>query len=276
MLEKMNSKLPKISVIVPAYNSENTISSCLNGLVNQTISADQYEIIVVDDASVDKTSAIIQSYLNIRYIKISHGGPSAARNEGAKAAIGDILVFTDADCVPTQDWLHCMTLPFDHPDIIGLKGAYQSQQIGFVPRFVQLEYESKYQRMRKFQFIDFIDTYSAAYRKKIFLENNGFDTNFTVASVEDQEFSFRLARKGYRMVFVPSAIVYHQHDRNSSRIFSSQVQYRLLESIHAPLATGESAERFSYTTLSAVADIAVGDSNIISLYYFFLAYDVMD
>ncbi len=215
----MNSKLPKISVIVPAYNAENTISSCLNGLVNQTIPDDQYEIIVVDDASVDKTSAIIQSYPNIRYLNISHGGPSAARNEGAKAAIGDILVFTDADCVPSQDWLQCMTLPFDDPDIIGLKGTYRSQQNGFVPRFVQLEYESKYQRMRKFQYIDFIDTYSAAYRKKIFLENTGFDTNFPVASVEDQEFSFRLARKGYRMVFVPSAIVYHQHDRNLREYF---------------------------------------------------------
>jgi lipopolysaccharide/colanic/teichoic acid biosynthesis glycosyltransferase/GT2 family glycosyltransferase len=187
--------------------------------LNQSISGDQYEIIVVDDASVDKTSAIVQSYPNIRYLRISHGGPSAARNEGAKAAIGDILVFTDADCVPSKDWLHCMTLPFQDPDIIGLKGAYRSDQVGFVPRFVQLEYESKYTRMRKFPSIDFIDTNSAAYRKEIFLENNGFDTNFKVASVEDQEFSFRLARKGYRMVFVPSAIVYHQHDRNLREYF---------------------------------------------------------
>lgn len=210
----MDSKLPKISVIVPAYNSENTISHCLDGLLNQTISSDQYEIIVVDDGSTDKTSTIVQSYTNIRYLNIPHGGPSAARNAGAKAAEGEILVFTDADCVPAQDWLRCMTFPFQDQEIIGLKGAYRTHQVEVVPRFVQLEYESKYQRMLKLPCIDFIDTNSAAYRKEIFLENNGFDTSFTVASVEDQEFSFRLARKGYRMAFVPAAIVYHRHDRN--------------------------------------------------------------
>jgi lipopolysaccharide/colanic/teichoic acid biosynthesis glycosyltransferase/glycosyltransferase involved in cell wall biosynthesis len=215
----MNSRIPKISVIVPVYNSENTIQSCLMGLLNQSIPSDQYEIIVVDDASEDKTRVIVQSYPNIRYIKISHGGPSAARNEGAKLAIGDFLVFTDADCVPAQDWLYSMTFPFQDPDVVGIKGAYRSQQVGFVPRFVQLEYESKYLRMQKFSSIDFIDTNSAAYRKEIFLENNGFDTNFKVASVEDQEFSFRLARKGYKMVFVPSAIVYHQHDENLQEYF---------------------------------------------------------
>ena len=51
--------------------------------------------------------------------------------------------------------------------------------------------------------IDFIDTYSAAYRKEVFIQNGGFDESFRVPSVEDQEFSFRLARKGYRMVFEP-------------------------------------------------------------------------
>ena len=215
----MDSSLPKISVIVPSYNSEKTISCCLDGLLNQTISSDQYEIIIVDDASEDDTRAVVQSYSNIRYIKIPHGGPSVARNVGAKAAVGDILVFTDADCVPSKDWLRCMTLPFQDSDIIGLKGAYRTHQIEIVPRFVQIEYESKYKRLLKLPSIDFIDTYSAAYRKEIFLENNGFDTSFTVASVEDQEFSFRLSRKGYRMVFVPSAIVYHLHDRNLREYF---------------------------------------------------------
>jgi len=210
----MGSILPNISVIVPAYNSEKTISRCLDGLLNQTISHDQYEIIVVDDASLDNTSAVIQSYSNVRWLQIPHGGPAVARNVGANAALGEILVFTDTDCVPCQDWLQNMTLPFQDPEVMGVKGAYRTHQVELVPRFVQLEYESKYRRMQKLPQIDFIDTYSAAYRKGIFLENRGFDVNFPVASVEDQEFSFRMARKGYRLVFAPSAIVYHQHDRN--------------------------------------------------------------
>ncbi len=60
--------------------------------------------------------------------------------------------------------------------------------------------------------IDFVDTYSAAYRREVFLANGGFDTIFPTASVEDQELSFRLAEKGYRLVFVPAARVYHRHN----------------------------------------------------------------
>jgi cellulose synthase/poly-beta-1,6-N-acetylglucosamine synthase-like glycosyltransferase len=203
---------PRISVVVPAYNSENTISRCLDGLLNQTIPKDQYEIIVVDDASKDNTRAAVQTYPDIRLVTIPHGGPAAGRNAGAKLAAGEILAFTDSDCVPTPDWLRCLTSPFEDPKIVGVKGAYRTLQSEIVARFVQLEYESKYRRMQKRPYIDFIDTYSAAYRKDV-LGNNGFDTSFPVASVEDQEFSFRLASKGYRMVFVPSAIVLHQHDR---------------------------------------------------------------
>ena len=64
--------------------------------------------------------------------------------------------------------------------------------------------------------IDFVDTYSAAYRRDIFLANGGFDSTFPTASVEDQEFSFRLAEKGYRLVFVPAAKVFHRHNHTLS------------------------------------------------------------
>ncbi|NJD60840.1 MAG: hypothetical protein C3F13_06900 [Anaerolineales bacterium] len=210
----MGLNFPKISVIVPAYNSQNTISSCLSGLLDQTNLDDSYEIIVVDDGSKDKTKEIIESYPGVRYLQITHGGPSAARNAGANVAAGEILAFTDADCIPSQEWLSQLILPFQDPEIVGVKGAYRTHQSSIVSRFVQLEYESKYLRLQRQKYIDFVDTHSAAYRKDIFIENGGFDTNFKVASVEDQEFSFRLARKGYRMVFKPSAIVYHQHDKN--------------------------------------------------------------
>ncbi len=77
---------------------------------------------------------------------------------------------------------------------------------------MQAEYEDRYDRMRDMPRIDFIDTYSAGYRRDVFLENGGFDPIFTTASVEDQEFSFRLAQKGYPLVFAPDARVAHFHD----------------------------------------------------------------
>ncbi|MBW6474717.1 MAG: sugar transferase, partial [Anaerolineaceae bacterium] len=105
-----------------------------------------------------------------------------------------------------------MVAPFANPEVVGVKGAYLCREKQLVPRFVQQEFEYKYQTLAKLPKIDFIDTYSAAYRKSIFLENGGFDPRFPVPSVEDQEFSFRLARKGYHLAFQPTAKVYHRHD----------------------------------------------------------------
>ena len=98
--------------------------------------------------------------------------------------------------------------------MVGVKGVYATTETGLVPRFVQCEYAHKYIRMRQLDQIDFIDTYSAAYRREVFLDNGGFNPVFKTPSVEDQELSFRLARKGLRMVFQPDAVVSHRHDLN--------------------------------------------------------------
>ena len=82
---------------------------------------------------------------------------------------------------------------------------------------MQIEYEEKYDWMAREQYIDFIDTYAAGYRRYTFLELGGFDPVFLSASVEDQELSFRLAHQGYKMVFVAKARVYHWgHAQNLS------------------------------------------------------------
>ncbi len=202
-----------ISVIIPAKDAADTIESCLRGVLSQRNSEIDYEVILVDDGSTDDTAEIAES-LGLRVIRQDNAGPAAARNAGARLAKGDILAFTDADCVPTSNWLLYLTAPFQNPDVVGTKGTYRTQQRSLSARFVQQEYEFKYERMARQASIDFIDTYSAAYRRDVFLKNGGFETAFPAPSVEDQELSFRLARKGYRMVFAPQAVVYHLHDRN--------------------------------------------------------------
>jgi lipopolysaccharide/colanic/teichoic acid biosynthesis glycosyltransferase/GT2 family glycosyltransferase len=201
-----------ISVIVPAYNAAEVLPACLDALRSQTLPPDAYEIIVVDDGSTDGSLALAAGQ-DVRAIQITHGGPAAARNAGVQAARGHLLAFTDSDCVPTPDWLAQLTRPFADSEVVGVRGAYLTHQSQLVPRFVQLEYEDKYDRMARRETIDFIDTSSAAYRRSIFLKNRGFETAFPTASVEDQEFSFRLSQKGYRLQFVPGARVYHRHDR---------------------------------------------------------------
>jgi lipopolysaccharide/colanic/teichoic acid biosynthesis glycosyltransferase/GT2 family glycosyltransferase len=197
-----------ISVIIPAYNGAQTIEGCIRALQRQ-VTAEAVEIIVVDDASTDDTAAVAAA-AGARVVSQGKLGKSGSRNAGARAAQGEILLFTDADCEPLPDWVEKMIAPFrEDPEVVGVKGAYYSRQSELVARFTQVEVEERYDRMRKLATTNFIDTYAAAYRRDVFLANDGFDT--TLPEVEDQDFSFRLAAKGYKMVFVPEARVYHRH-----------------------------------------------------------------
>jgi glycosyltransferase involved in cell wall biosynthesis len=200
----------KISVIIPTFNSAKELTKCLESFKTQTISNENYEVMVVDDGSNDGTKDAAAKY-PIRYIYQQNHGPAAARNNGANQAYGEIILFTDADCEPQPNWIEEMIKPLDDPQVVGVKGAYKTRQKKLVARLVQIEYEHKYERMKKFKYIDFIDTYSAGYRKDIFLKYNGFDERYPNASVEDQEFSFRLSHDGHKMVFNPNAVVFHKH-----------------------------------------------------------------
>jgi GT2 family glycosyltransferase len=126
-------------------------------------------------------------------------------------AEGEVILFTDADCEPQSNWIEEMIKPLNDDHVVGVKGIYKTRQKEIIARLVQIEYEHKYERMKKFKYIDFIDTYAAGYRKGVFLKYGGFDERYPRASVEDQEFSFRLARDGHKMVFNPEAVVYHRH-----------------------------------------------------------------
>ncbi|MCJ7702653.1 MAG: glycosyltransferase family 2 protein, partial [Anaerolineales bacterium] len=124
-----------ISVIVPAKDAAETLEDCLSSLQSQQDVGQDYEIILVDDGSNDRTAEIAQCF-GVPVIRPEYQGRSVARNVGAKAARGDILAFTDADCAPAADWLHHLVEPFKVRQGVGTKGVYRSRQTGLVPRFV--------------------------------------------------------------------------------------------------------------------------------------------
>jgi glycosyltransferase involved in cell wall biosynthesis len=203
-----------ISVVVPAHNAAHTLETCLRALNQQSLSRFEYEVIVVDDGSTDAT-ALIARAAGARVAtggRAGHpAGPAAARNAGAREAHGDVILFTDADCEPLPDWIECMAAPLVDPGVVGVKGAYRSRQRELIARLIQAEFEDKYARMHRRATIDFIDTYSAAYRRDALLRAGGFDETFPLASVEDVELSFRLAEQGARLLFAPEARVWHVH-----------------------------------------------------------------
>jgi glycosyltransferase involved in cell wall biosynthesis len=211
-----------ISIIIPAYNAAKTVKSCLVAVQNQQLPPHiKCEIIVVNDASNDKTADIVAA---IGATIINHEkkrGAAAARNSGIAVAQGEIILFTDADCVPEANWVTEMLRPFTDPTVSGCKGIYASKQTKLVARFVQIEYEDKYDLLRKQPSIDFIDTYSAGYRTDILKSCGGFDEH--IYYVEDQELSFRLAAQGHKMVFQETAVVTHHHSHTLWHYFRKKV-----------------------------------------------------
>lgn len=199
-----------LSVIIPTYNGARRISECLRALLAQETRR-EFEVLVVDDGSTDATAEVVAEFPRVRLIRQSNAGPAAARNRGAREASGEVILFTDDDCVPLPNWIESMVAPFEDPEVIGAKGTYRTRQTSLAARFVQVEYEDKYRVMQKFPSIDFIDTYSAAFQREKFLQLGGYDTSFPVACAEDVELSYRMSARGWKMVFAPSAVVYHTH-----------------------------------------------------------------
>jgi GT2 family glycosyltransferase len=213
-----------ISIIIPTFNGAQRIAHCLESLLRQTVARDA-EILVVDDGSTDDTVNVVSRYPSVRLISQANAGPAAARNRGAAEARGRILLFTDDDCVPSPDWLDAMLEPFRDSECVGVKGVYRTHQKQIAARFVQIEYEDRYRRMAGLSSIDFVDTYSAAFRRDRFLEMKGYDTTFPLACAEDIELSYRMSARGWRMKFAPAAVVYHTHPDTLSKYLRKKYKF---------------------------------------------------
>jgi GT2 family glycosyltransferase len=212
------------SILIPTFNGALKIGYCLDALIPQIAGRD-VEILVVNDGSTDATSKVVGTYSNVRLITQANAGPAAARNRGAREARGRILLFTDDDCVPMPNWLDAMLAPFNDPEVVGAKGIYRTHQKSLAARFVQIEYEDKYRLMANLPTIDFIDTYSAGFIRDRFQEMNGYDTSFPVACAEDIELSYRMSARGWKMKFVPEAIVYHTHPATFSSYLKKKYKF---------------------------------------------------
>ena len=219
MMEPMSA-----SIIIPTFNGASRIENCLKVLLDQTAGRD-IEIVVIDDGSKDNTAEVVRRYPSVRLISRANAGPAAARNLGAFEARGTILLFTDDDCIPIAGWLDAMLTPFGDPEIVGVKGTYCTRQRQLAARFVQVEYEDKYRLMAGQPSIDFVDTYSAGFRRENFLEMNGYDTSFPVACAEDIELSYRMSARGWKMVFAPKAVVSHTHPDSFSRYLKKKYKF---------------------------------------------------
>ncbi len=196
-----------ISVIIPNYNSVATIDRCLRAVL--ATNYPNLEIIVVDDASSDASVQHIKRY-PVQLLRLpQHGGASMARNTGAAHSRGDILFFTDADCVLLPDTLRKASEAIARADTHAVIGGTYTRQPADKRFFSQFQsIFVHYSETKNACNPDYIATHAMVVDSKTFQKSGGFSENF-LPILEDVEFSHRLRRGGYHLHVDSEILVRH-------------------------------------------------------------------
>jgi glycosyltransferase involved in cell wall biosynthesis len=214
----------EVSVIIPMYNSQNTIIQVLEGLEIQT--AKNFEVIVVDDGSMDRSSQLVadfakQSNLAIYMARQENLGPATARNMGVRCAKGKVIIFLDADCIPTPNWVEAMSDVLKG-NIVGCNCVCKTKNSrSLIARYVGYEVSKRHEQMVG-KSIDALSTCMAAFRKDVFVKAGGFDTGYKAASGEDFALSFKIRQMGYDLIFTDKTYVFHYHPDSLKRYLRQQ------------------------------------------------------
>jgi glycosyltransferase involved in cell wall biosynthesis len=209
----------RVSVIVPTFKRPDLLARCLDALMRQDIDPSSYEVIVADDAACPMTREQVERYARrvaacghaVRYVPVTNGhGPAAARNAGWRAARGEIIAFTDDDCIPTPAWLRAGLAAFAR-GAVGVSGKI------IVPLpCIPTDYERNAAHLATAEFV----TANCFYRRDCLAGVGGFDERFTAAWREDSDLIFTLLSRhsgnhhepaGAQQAFVhaPEAVVIH-------------------------------------------------------------------
>jgi GT2 family glycosyltransferase len=204
-----------ISIIIATYNRKDFLKDSLSSLFNQNYPKNKYEIIVVDDGSKDGTKKMVQGLKfrgNLHYFYQKNKGQAAAMNLGIKNAKGEIIAFTDDDCVASKDWLVELMKGFkDNHDIAGVGGEI----IAFNPQNLIEKYWDIFFFDQKETIEDKKNRPShliganCAYRAEIFQKVGLFDYSLT-SQLQDVDFGWRLSWLGYQFLYLPEMIVFHR------------------------------------------------------------------
>ena len=198
---------PKVSVVVCAYNADRTMDSCLASL--KELNYPNYEVIVVNDGSTDKTLEIAKSYQYIKLISQENKGLSVARNVGLAAATGEIIAYTDSDCVADLDWLTYMVAKFLSSGLSAVGGPnFPPPEDSLVPSCVAASPGGPTHVLLSDEVAEHIPGCNMAFRREALEEIGGFDPIFHAAG-DDVDVCWRLQDKGYTIGFSPSAVVWH-------------------------------------------------------------------
>ena len=213
------AEYPKVSVVICAYNAEPTMEACLASLQNLKYPA--FEVIVVDDGSTDRTGHIADGFEGIHVIHQENKGLSAARNVGIAASLGEIVAFTDSDCVVDPDWLHYLVAAFLQTGLPAVGGPnLPPPEDSVVAACVAASPGGPLHVLLDDVEAEHIPGCNMAFRREVLDEIGGFDPIYRSAG-DDVDVCWRLQDRGHRIGFSPAAMVWHFR-RNTMKAYIGQ------------------------------------------------------
>lgn len=215
---------PGISIVVPVYQGEALIGQCLDSLLRLDYPRDLYEIILVDNASTDRTAQIAQSR-GIEPLYEARQGAAIACNTGWRRARFDLVAFTDADCVVEADWLRQLAPHLARPGVGGCGGCLNPSE----PRNLVQQYIIDKNILSQERALEdrpgsppFVVTANVLYSKAALEAVGGFEESLTGAGY-DADIAWRIQWAGYTIAYEPRAVVWHYH-RATLRGFMRQLR----------------------------------------------------
>ncbi len=195
-------RYPPISIIIPIKNRKNMIPRLIKSLLN--LDYPKYEIIIIDDASTDGSSKLLDKY-PLTHIRLAHSiGSANARNVGIQNASHPTIALTDSDCVLSQSWLKELCPYLADFDLIGGYVQFRDYAEHRMAPHTYIPSESEMQLNSN---VNFINTSNLLFKKAVWQSLGGFRSY----RLEDIDFSWRALKMGYRLWYVPKGIVYHDN-----------------------------------------------------------------
>lgn len=210
---------PGVSVVVPTLNRRDAVLRLLRALERQAVPPERFEAVVVVDGSTDGTTEALESFaapFALRRVIQPQRGLAAARNAGARAARGDVVLFLDDDMEPAPGMVGAHLERHRDATVLGVVGAAPIVVAHDAPPIVRYRaagFARKLERLAsRRDRLEFIDVYGGNFsiRRTRFLDAGGYDATFKAYGHEDYELSLRLARSGERFVYEPDALA-NQH-----------------------------------------------------------------
>lgn len=205
------TKLPSVTVVVPAFNAARTITDCVHSLTALRYPRDRLEIVVVDNGSRDGTRALLERFGDsIRIVDEPRRGPAAARNAGVRSARCEVIAFTDADCTVDPGWLLPLVEALEDPGVGIAGGRILSRRPANAVELFGERIHDHRQALLEFE-PPYAITMNWASRRAVLEAVGLFDVR--LRRCEDGDLSYRIREHGYSFAYAPEAIVYHRNQR---------------------------------------------------------------